>query len=1586
MADEISPTSSTSETPPPRTTGGNGAWEPPSPAELQALMPGYTIEKLLGRGGMGAVYKGVQENLDRTVAIKILPPGVEKEDPSFAERFKNEARLMAKLMHSAVVGVFDFGSTSAGQLYIVMEYVDGTDVSQMIRSQKKLPPEHALAITAHVCDALAAAHELGIVHRDIKPANVLINMKGQVKVADFGLAKIDDPGNHGLTKTGYAMGTPDFVAPEALMLGTAVDGRADLYAVGVMLYQMLTGQIPRGAWQPASVLSPGTDPRFDQIILKAMQYDREARYQSSAELRQALDIILTVPMVQQDAPAAAVVPAAEVAQVPAQRSAAQKPPPRSAGAPTRQPASNQAGEGTRAPVPPANSKNPLFIGLGAAAVIAIGAFVMFSGKSDVAQLSKVESAPPPAPKPSALESQATAKTTPPVVASTPKVAAAPAPVLPPKTSPATSLTGAQPQPSSWLAEARKNGGKLKLWGKVNGRPLADLSNHEALLAADFREVVADDVSMIALRNDGSGGVGINYTGVPKPQVKPLHEATSLIRSSSLLARWLSATNDVRDWQNRTIAALPRTPRLTSNIFGYAHFIFDDGSGYIWDFKKHGFKGTPMAQLDRFSPVAFGDVVSLDGGIYEYFCVTEQGRVKAIRADQNDPKPSALWSTDLYHDPVDIAVLNGMALVRRRDGTVIVGKDAKLAEPPYAPPANLPPAVGIRSGRKVAAMQQTDGRWTAWGAEDALVKKIAEIGPALDLALHATDENNYFLAWIEPNNTQVTTTVAAAPSSPSPTVPTAVPAPSLPISSSSSLPPELTALDDQLKKLTAERVTAVFEADVAKLNAGYLGGLDRKIAEEKAAGHLDGVLALNAEKTLIQGVGTSLSPASRGQDGPAPCPLPTDDDQTTAVLKALRAIYRDAYAKLVAAHAANLKALTDPLAVRLQQLEADLTKKDRIADAQTVRGYREKLGGRADGPLSAAVTPQTALGGPSALPTTSVIALKDGFTNSLGMKFVPVPGTDVVMCIHETRRQDYAAYAADAASVDATWKNFLHQGLPVGHEDNHPVAGVSWDDAVAFCTWLSQKEGRAYRLPRDQEWSYAVGIGRQEKGIKNTTPELLSQQVKNHWPWGDNFPPKTKDKAGNYADTTRKEKFPAFPAFESYTDGYVSTAPVMSFTPNKIGIYDLGGNQFEWVEDWFNAAQMERTQRGASFVESSNFGLLSSYRGHSAANSQHPCNGFRVVVDLKAPAAKPAATPPAQTLTPTKPSGLSPFPLPVPKRPTEAGKLVMWRLDGAPLEGPAGVTAIPTDLTDVVDIALGQDAALALRSDGSVVSWGKPDNRMMTQKPADLTDVVDLDSGGTTAVALHASGKVSVWGSSSFDEPMPDLGPAVAIDFQSSTVLALRNDGRVFQWGESSLRKRSNLEVPAELERVIAISNAQSWSCALGDDGRLTVWGKQQEDGVYDGPANSQLPKPDRSARRVFAVQNTPCGYLVGEKGEVEYFGRQIGYVSLSNLQPKVRRISQVFCAAELSRVVFRDEKNQWHFLGQAGQGPNGISAMNVTYSEKMAQDAIQIVISHTHALAIKPKDAKEPLTISCPPRLRRKSASPTCVIQGIIPL
>lgn len=268
-------------------------WQPPRPEELQEMLPGYKIEKLVGRGGMGAVYRGVQTTLDRKVAIKILPPGLGEHDPAFVERFLNEARLMAKLAHPNVVTIYDSGETKDGQLYYVMELMDGTDVARLISEKGRLPVEQARAICLRVCDALAAAHELGIVHRDIKPANVLVSTKNVVKVGDFGLARLEDV-HSGLTRTGYMVGTPDFLAPEAMTPGVELDGRADLYAVGVMLYQMLTGTLPRGAFKPASVLVPGLDRHFDSVISRAMQTKPDDRYASAAQMRHDLEQLSVV--------------------------------------------------------------------------------------------------------------------------------------------------------------------------------------------------------------------------------------------------------------------------------------------------------------------------------------------------------------------------------------------------------------------------------------------------------------------------------------------------------------------------------------------------------------------------------------------------------------------------------------------------------------------------------------------------------------------------------------------------------------------------------------------------------------------------------------------------------------------------------------------------------------------------------------------------------------------------------------------------------------------------------------------------------------------------------------------------------------------------------------------------------------------------------------------------------------------------------------------------------------------------------------------------------------------------------------------
>ncbi len=274
-----------------------------APEELAPHFPAYEILRMLGRGGMGAVYLARQISLNRLVAIKLLPADMNEGEVNFAERFKNEAQAMAQLNHPGIVAVYDFGQTANGLLYIVMEYIEGTDVQLMMASQGRLHSAHAMAITAHVCDALQYAHTRGIIHRDIKPSNIMVSNDGVVKVADFGLAKMSHSDTTGLTQSGVAMGTLHFMAPEALTLGTAVDLRADIYAVGVMLYQMLTGKLPQGMFELPSFQVPGLDPRYDRIVARALRDDRELRYQAALELRHDLDAIMTQP-VQISAPEA----------------------------------------------------------------------------------------------------------------------------------------------------------------------------------------------------------------------------------------------------------------------------------------------------------------------------------------------------------------------------------------------------------------------------------------------------------------------------------------------------------------------------------------------------------------------------------------------------------------------------------------------------------------------------------------------------------------------------------------------------------------------------------------------------------------------------------------------------------------------------------------------------------------------------------------------------------------------------------------------------------------------------------------------------------------------------------------------------------------------------------------------------------------------------------------------------------------------------------------------------------------------------------------------------------------------------------
>ncbi len=268
-----------------------GAWSPPSIEELAPFFPAYTIEKQLGRGGMGAVYKAVQLNLERPVAIKILPSEF-AADATFADRFRHEAKAMAQLDHPNIVHIYDFGepdNEEEGYYYFVMEFVDGMDFHDLIHTGQ-LDPQGALNAVSQICDALNYAHEKGFVHRDIKPANIFINQAGLVKVGDFGLAKLVEEAtdsNPSFTVTGQAVGTPFYSAPEQLK-GAKVDQRADIYSLGVMFYEMLTGEIPRGGSAPPSK-KVQIDVRIDEVVFRAMQSEPELRYQTAVEVRTDVD-------------------------------------------------------------------------------------------------------------------------------------------------------------------------------------------------------------------------------------------------------------------------------------------------------------------------------------------------------------------------------------------------------------------------------------------------------------------------------------------------------------------------------------------------------------------------------------------------------------------------------------------------------------------------------------------------------------------------------------------------------------------------------------------------------------------------------------------------------------------------------------------------------------------------------------------------------------------------------------------------------------------------------------------------------------------------------------------------------------------------------------------------------------------------------------------------------------------------------------------------------------------------------------------------------------------------------------------------
>jgi hypothetical protein len=312
---------------------------------------------------------------------------------------------------------------------------------------------------------------------------------------------------------------------------------------------------------------------------------------------------------------------------------------------------------------------------------------------------------------------------------------------------------------------------------------------------------------------------------------------------------------------------------------------------------------------------------------------------------------------------------------------------------------------------------------------------------------------------------------------------------------------------------------------------------------------------------------------------------------------LRGDYRAALAILEASRARKAVSLYD---LYLSTLDSDIiqfTKDNKIEEAKSARAWSQQVAKRRE--KEVATSSSAAAGGSGGAQATK----EAPFVNGLGMKFVPVPGANVLFCIHETRYRDYAAYAAETPNADASWKDQSDDGVtPADRPQDHPVTKVTWREAKAFCDWLGKKEKATYRLPTDREWSVAVGIGPKEAEMGFTSSVNTNTPIPEVYPWGQAWPPPPG--SGNFALRAGNAD-----------DGFATTSPVMQFKPNSLGIFDLGGNVWELCEDWFSAAQDRHVVRGGSYRMGDKVYLSSAQRSASPIASREADCGFRVVLEV-----------------------------------------------------------------------------------------------------------------------------------------------------------------------------------------------------------------------------------------------------------------------------------------------------------------------------------------------------------------------------------
>jgi len=1081
------------------------SWMPPEPEELASLFPEYKIEHLLGRGGMGAVYKATQIILDRFVAIKLLPPELARADPNFAERFHREAKAMAALNHQNIVTVYNFGQTTAGHYYFVMEFVDGMDFHKLIHSGQ-LSEAGALNAVSQICDALEYAHEQGYVHRDIKPANIFINQKGILKIGDFGLAKIAKGNPQDFTQSSMRMGSLFYSAPEQVE-GRPVDRRADIYSLGVMFYEMLTRDLPRGNF-PLPSERVQIDVRLDHVVLKAMASEPERRYATATALRTEVDVIRTT----------------------------QRQPPPGAQSVSAKPGKKIAKRGKK------TSRHPAIItSLLGLLVVMIGTIVFLQNKGSKDPLAKEVGMTKPA---------------------TPAVAAA----TTPSPNPAAVSNG------EWIdLLALVDPDKDSLTGKwtrvkdgLHGEKLPEAKGAQHL-QLPYEVPEEYDFRMTLTHLEGNC------------------EATQILSAGDRQFIWGTTSGQPEKWAgfnmikgkpmmlNGAGVKLPGPREVNRRYESLVEVRRDRVTGYVDGQKLVEWKTdyrdiTPDPGYVMPNPKALGVGIWWSKTVFHEIAVREvTGKGKVLRSAA-EPQASGTTTTATKDAPY-INTL-GMKFVPV-PGTDVLFCIHETRYKDYA--------VFAGDGQGV------DDSWKAQSADGFTPSEDNENHPVMKVSWE--DAQN-FCDWIsqkEGNLYRLPTdeewSIAAGLSHEE--QPSNGPTPGIVIKSPTKYPwgdqwsPPIGSgnFSDESRKAKAP-----FGA------AHYLDGYDDGFPttapvmgfkpNQFGIYDLEGNVREWCMDWIDQGETDRVLRGSCWHDG----------DRAGAFLFSItrsrhkpstRHYHFGFRAVLVSANTRSSAAVSAP--EEIQQTPA-----------------------------------------PSAVPSPA--ATKDApFINTLGMKFVPVPiiggPTDqqhLPFSVWETRVQDYEAFVKETNRARPA-PDFAQTGL-------HPVVNLRYEDAVAFCAWLTDKERKAgkldahqrYRLPTDHEWTCAAGLGKAEEAA--ATPEAKNWKIA-MYPWGRQYPPPVG--AGNYygAETKTNPAGNNVTSLESYNDGFERTAPVGSFAANELGLHDLGGNVSEWCADWFDGVKAtKRVLRGASWGFHYSNDLLSSNRYGVAPNFWNLDVGFRIVLD------------------------------------------------------------------------------------------------------------------------------------------------------------------------------------------------------------------------------------------------------------------------------------------------------------------------------------------------------------------------------------